>query len=142
MSPTLVYWTVVFVWLLLTLSIALRGRALVRRKRVMPHHRLMRIALYMIVLFLISYPIKVVVLGRADISSWSLLMRIVLHVHETLMITMVVAGARARWLARRWHPEGFDVARSHRRAGLVAIIAGLLGVLTAGLVLATLYQHA
>ena len=64
-----------------------------------------------------------------------------LYVHETFILLMLLAGGRARWLARSLPESGEPLRGSHRLAGRLAIIFGILALLTALVVLANLTRH-
>ena len=136
MDAKVVYWSFVFLWLLATLAVASRGRRRARAGEIARHRRLMGVAIAGIGLFLVSYVAKLSWLGREDLARWGTGYVWTLRVHELLMVTMVVAGGGARWLARRYEPTGFAVAAWHRRLGRTSLVAGLLGLLTAGVILA------
>ena len=55
----------------------------------------MKIAALLVLAFLISYVLKVFVLGKEDLSVWSEMDLHVLHFHETCVGLMVLAGSFA-----------------------------------------------
>jgi uncharacterized membrane protein YozB (DUF420 family) len=102
-------------------------------------------------LFLVSYVIKAIVLGREDRSLWSQASLWTLYVHEACVAVMLVAAGIALMRARRFGPlrdsappapEARERGRRvHRRAGRVAVSASVLALLTAAGVLAGMYAR-
>jgi uncharacterized membrane protein YozB (DUF420 family) len=100
-------------------------------------------------LFLVSYVVKVIVLGREDRSSWSQESLWTLYVHEACVAAMLVAAVIALTRTRSFGPlrDGEPPApearewgrRVHRRAGRVAVAASALALLSAAAVLAGMY---
>jgi hypothetical protein len=105
-------------------------------------------------LFLLSYLVKLLVLGREDMGAWSRSSLWVLRLHECCVFSMLVAGGVAGWRGRRLRrtrnatrdpadpPAPVALARGHRLAGGIAVVSAGLGLLTAILVLAGMYQRA
>ena len=73
----------------------------IRRGEVEKHRRSMKIAASLVVVFLVSYGLKLVSLGGEDLARWSEFHRNVLFFHETCVAFFVVAGSFALWRARR-----------------------------------------
>jgi uncharacterized membrane protein YozB (DUF420 family) len=106
----------------------------------------------LVALFLVSYLVKVALLGREDRSSWSQESLFTLYVHEACVAAMLVAAGIALTRARRFGPgrDGEPPApeaserdrRMHRRSGRVAVAASVLAVFTAAGVLAGMYARA
>jgi len=100
-------------------------------------------------LFLVSYVVKLIVLGREDRSSWSQASLWTLYVHEACVAAMLVAAVIALTRTRSFGtlrdgeppaPETREWGRRvHRRAGRVAGAAGALARLSAAAVLAGMY---
>ena len=113
---------------------------------------MMQIAVSLVGLFLVSYVVKVSVLGREDRGLWTTAELWTLYAHELCIVVMLVAGAVAALRTRRFGeirdgpgpaPEA-DARdrRIHRIAGRVAVTASLLVLLTAAGVLAGMYSRA
>ena len=154
MAANILYWSAALANLGVVVALALRGVRARRRGDVPSHRRHMLAACALVGLFLLSYPFKLLWLGPEDLSTWSRADVVVLRIHETCVLTMLVAGglagARARRLARTRNASGDPaqpvappaLARGHRRAGWTAVAASLLGLLTALLVLAGMVGRA
>lgn len=106
-------------------------------------------AIFLFFTFILSYLFKLRFLGREDFTEWSSTDINVLRTHETFVLILFLAGLVARLLARKLDPAPSDltkvqrrvVARRHRLAGRIAVISGILALLTAGMVLAGMYQR-
>jgi ABC-type phosphate transport system permease subunit len=104
--------------------------------------------------FLVSYLLKLLILGREDRSTWTLFDLWVLRIHEVFVLQMVVAGAVAWTQVRKLLPTRLvthdsqdpapdpRVARIHRLAGRVAVVGAVLGFVLAIGVLAGMYVRA
>ena len=141
MGTNLFFWIVVFLWTTALITQAVLGWRAIRSHDLERHRHRMTRAAWMVIVFLVAYLIKLGILGGEAVETWPLRDRWVLYVHETFVLIMVVAGAWALVLAR-----GFDVSLDlggaatksclrHRWAGRVAIVCGILGLLTAAMVL-------
>ncbi len=153
MDPKLVYWTAAFVNMLGVVAAATLGVRAIRRGNVSLHRRCMLTAATLVAAFVASYGVKLVVLGREDLPRWSPAAVLTLRIHELCVFAMLAGGAFAG--ARAWRLRRDPLARGaeprrgrtprwlpHRRAGWTAVTAALLGVITAALVLAGMYQRA
>ena len=152
MDPKLLYWTAAFVNMAGVMAAAATGVRAIRRGNVSLHRRCMLTASALVVGFELSYALKLVVLGREDLLRWSPAAVTVLRVHELCVFTMLVGGALAgarAWRLRRDPVARGEIARGapaarwrgHRRAGWTAVTAAVLGVITAAIVLAGMYQR-
>jgi uncharacterized membrane protein YozB (DUF420 family) len=143
--PKLAYWTWAFANMLLLVGLAALGVRRVRVRQVAAHRRFMLSAAALVLLFVTSYVAKVLVLGRELLHAWEPFYVMVLRVHEACIAVMLTAGAlalvqaRVRGLARGVPPRGRT--RLHRAAGWTALAAGVLGIATAAVVLAGMYQR-
>jgi uncharacterized membrane protein YozB (DUF420 family) len=136
----------------LAAGLAAVGVRRIRRGNVVGHRSAMMGAGVLVGLFLVSYGLKVLLLGREDRAAWSEWSLVVLYVHEACIAAMVVAAGVAVSLARRFgNAAALSVSspgartrarRVHRAAGRVAVIASLLALLTAAGVLAGMYARA
>jgi hypothetical protein len=113
---------------------------------------MMRIAASLVGLFLVSYAVKLPMLGREDRSLWSTSELWTLYLHELCIVAMLGAGVVAALRMRRFGeirdgpnpaPEADEGDRRvHRIAGRIAVIASLFALLTAGAVLTGMYSRA
>lgn len=153
LDPKVAYWTAALANMVAAVVCAVFGVRRIRRAEIAGHRRLMLTAATLVGLFLVSYVAKVRLLGREQLELWEPRFVTVLHVHEALVAVMVLAGARALYLAttRRLadpvpvNPEDLarraKSARSHRRAGWTALVSSALGAMTAAYVLYGMYAR-
>ncbi len=153
MDPKLVYWTAAFVNMAVLTGFALAGVRHIRRGEMAHHRRAMTIAALLVVVFLVSYPLKLMLLGREDRSSWSTLSVGILRFHEVCVLVMSISGALAFWRGRRLArasaaldthdapPADPHSRAAHRRLGRIAIVGAVLGLLSAGFVLAGMFAR-
>lgn len=151
MDVHLGYWTWAWVNMTIAVGCALAGVRRIRRGEVAAHRRAMLAAAGLVALFIASYVVKVLVLGKEDLSGWSDGSLLMLRLHETCVLAMLLGGAWAGLVAHRIRKAGIqerdanglpETRRVHRRAGWVAVAASALGMLTAGLVLGGMYERA
>jgi uncharacterized membrane protein YozB (DUF420 family) len=153
MDPKLLFWCLALANLALIVAFALTGVQAVRRGDVRTHRRNMLTAASLVALFLVSYLVKVAVLGREDRSLWTPLDRGVLYVHETFVVLMLGGGGFAALRAWRFRARlgpalalprdgALPGAQTHRRAGWVAVVGAALAFVTAGGVLAGMFARA
>lgn len=142
MKANLVYWTAALANLAVIVGCGTRGVAAIRRGEVRTHRAMMLVSTALVVLFLVSYLLKVAWLGREDRSAWTALDFAILYTHELCIVAMLVAGAIALFRALRFSarlqpgwtiPPGADLPgrAQHRRAGTVAKWSGALAFVTA-----------
>jgi uncharacterized membrane protein YozB (DUF420 family) len=154
MDAKLLFWTGAFANMGAVLWLAARGVRHRRRGDVPSHRRAMRAAAALVLLFLFSYLLKLALLGREPLETWSRADVWVLRFHELCVATMLLAGGSAwvRSLALRRTrnatrdpadaPAPPALASWHRRAGWAAVVAAGAGFASAGLVLAGMYHRA
>lgn len=148
MDPKLLFWTAALPVFSGIVATAFAGWRAIRRDDIAAHKRYMTASVSLVLFFVGAYVGKVLVLGKEDLGLWTSGARAVLYTHETFILAMVVAGTIARLLARKLDPdregavEGPRTRPRHRRAGRAAIVASALGLLTAVLVLAGMYERA
>lgn len=159
MDPKLAFWTFSLLELGIAAGCAVGGFLGIRQGKYALHRRLMKSAAAFICLFLVSYLLKLTFLGREDFDRWTQDDLMVLRVHESLMFVVIVCGFVALYLTRRFVRKiGLPTAdflgsvdyltgsrrarRWHRRLGRIAVIASLLGLLTAAMVLRGMYRRA
>ena len=149
MDPKVGYWTAALVNMVGTLALAFSGVAWARRGDYVRHRRRMLGAVTLVLLFLVSYVVKVAALGHERLELWPQLDVWVLRAHESFVAALVLAGSAAVGLAL-WHGMPVAQPRSeagnrthlwHRRAGWTALSGGVLGVLTAAYVLYGMYAR-
>ncbi len=149
-DPKTAYWTCAWINMLGIVGCTIAGVRQIRRKNVISHRRWMLSAAFLTVLFLASYPFKLVFLGREALETWDWISVAVLRFHEVCVVMMLVSGGSAFYLATK---HGFiqmfsnpgavasDRSRLHRRMGRAAMVSAVLGALTAGYVLLGMYQR-
>lgn len=154
MTPQLVYWTLALVNLGVICALGLHGARLARRGEIRRHRRMMTIAALLVLAFLVSYVLKLAILGREDRSDWTLFDHAVLWTHELFVLQMVIAGSVAGWQGLRLRttrrvtldsedPEPqASVLRRHRIAGRWALVGAVIGLLLAIPVLVGMYGRA
>ena len=153
MDPKVVYWTAALSNMCLIAWIAARGVRQIRRGNVGRHRRCMLTCTALVGVFLVSYVFKLSLLGGEDLAVWSGFFRATLRFHELCILFMLIAGGVALQRASRMRNtrnvtrEASDAAapaatvRLHRRAGWTGVAALVLGVLSATVVLAGMYQR-
>src|SRR5262245_30453542 len=95
MDARLAYWTLALVNMGFAVGFAVTGIRAVRRGDTARHRRCMLTAASLVVLFVVSYVIKLATIGREDLATWGALSIQVLRVHELCVLTMVLAGGVA-----------------------------------------------
>ena len=144
MDPKVVYWGAAVANFAVLTGFAVAGVRQIKRGERERHRRSMRVAASLVVVFLVSYVLKLAFLGREDRSSWSTFDVWTLGFHELCVLAMLVGGGTALVLGRRLEgtklfsadgdaPAKSDLAR-HGVAGRVATIGAVLGLLSAGVV--------
>jgi uncharacterized membrane protein YozB (DUF420 family) len=140
-SSSLVYWSLAGLIFCCMAASGLRGWQLARRGQLAEHGRQMRLAIRLVGVFLATYVVKVLVLGREDLDTWPRAAVITLRVHESFVLLMLVAGAAAWRISRRLEPgEAGNLAWLHRLCGRTALVAALAALLTASMVLFAMYR--
>jgi uncharacterized membrane protein YozB (DUF420 family) len=153
-DPKLLYWSGALLNMAVIAALAVHGVRCARRGELARHARSMRAAGLLVGLFLVSYVLKLAVLGREEMERWSPRAVGVLRFHELCVLTMLLAGGTALWLgrslrrSRAFSRDAADPAapparlRRHRLAGRTALAGALLGAASAALVLAGMYARA
>jgi uncharacterized membrane protein YozB (DUF420 family) len=147
-----VYWTWAFCNTALAVACCIAGVVRIRGRRARGHRRMMQIAASLVGLFLVSYAVKLPLLGREDRSLWSTSELWTLYAHELCIVAMLAAGGLAALRARRFGevrdgpkpaPEADERDRRiHRIAGRIAVIASFFALFTAAIVLSGMYSRA
>ena len=154
MDPKLYYWTAALINLSVLCGFALSGVRYARRGEIARHQRAMKIATALVGLFLVSYIVKLMILGRENMAVWSSLDVWVLRIHEIFVLQMIVAGSVA-WIQSRklvhtklvTHEPADPmpdsrVVRIHRIAGRTAVIGAVLAFVMAVGILVGMYLRA
>jgi len=154
MSASLLYWTAALANLAVIVVCMGLGVRCIRRGALRAHTRAMGAATALVGLFLLSYLVKLALLGREDRSGWSGAELALLYAHELCIAALLGGGGAALLRGRRLRARlGAHVQRlapgaalpgaaAHRRAGRIACAGGALGLLTAAAVLARMYARA
>lgn len=154
MDPSVLYWTGALANMALVVALAAVGVRFARRGEVARHRRAMIAAALLVLAFVVSYGVKLAVLGREQLELWSATDLWILRFHETCVALMLGGGAFA--LGRAWVLRSTRIVtgdpqdpsprpgtlRWHRRAGWAALVGAVLGVASAGLVLEGMYARA
>lgn len=149
------YWTFAFGVLLAAVVCAISGVRQIRRADVLGHRRQMLRASALIAAFVVSYPFKLIFMGREVLATWDPFYVTALRVHESFIAVMLVTTALALWNARvlnlRQARDGHAGAiaaakvpsrlRLHRRCGRIAVIAAVGSIATASAVLYGMYDR-
>ena len=148
MDAKAVYWTAALINLGVLTGLALAGVRAIRRGDVARHRRRMQTAAALVVAFLVSYLFKLAWLGRETLALWSPAERRVLRLHELCVLVMLAAGlfalGRGRALARGLAAAPSadpKLARGHRIAGRIALVAAVFALLSSICVLAGMYAR-
>ncbi len=147
MDPKVAYWTGAWLNMLAIMGLAALGVRNVRQGNYARHKRYMIAAVSLVGLFLASYGVKVIVLGREQLELWPRSDVYVLRFHELCVATLVVGACWALGLALRRGmplPPGEPRERTHlwhRRAGRAAVTGMALGLLSATWVLWGMYAR-
>ncbi|MDH3520361.1 MAG: DUF420 domain-containing protein [Myxococcales bacterium] len=154
MDLKLTYWTLAFVNLVVIAACLLNGVRRIRRGDVRGHRRSMGTAAILVGLFLLSYLLKLALLGREDRAEWTSGDLLLLSVHELCVAVSFAAGVTAALHARRFREAlgsgplraargaAQPGRRAHRRAGRTAVVGGLLALVTALGVLVRMLERA
>lgn len=154
MDPKLIFWTCALADLGAVCGTALFGVRYVKRGEIARHKRAMKTASLLIVVFLVSYVLKLVFLGREDMSTWTSFDVWVLRIHELFVFQMLTGGSIAWIQARKLlktrlvthdsndpAPDSRTV-RIHRLAGRTAVAGSVFAFLLAIGVLTGMYGRA
>jgi len=143
------YWTAAWLNMLAIVLLARAGIREVRRREIARHRQRMLSAIGLVLAFLLSYPVTLLLLGRAQLGTWGAGYVATLRFHELCVAAMVIGALTALWLATRlrlieaangsrgrYAPERIESRlRLHLRAGRTAYWGALLGLVSAGVVL-------
>ena len=154
MDPKLFFWTLALADLGALCAVALFGIRYARRGEIARHKRAMKIATLLVIVFLLSYLLKLQLLGREDMSVWSQLDVWILRIHELFVMQMLIAGSVAWIQARKLAATRLvthdpndpvpnsETVRIHRLAGRTAVVGAVLAFLMAIGVLERMYGRA
>jgi uncharacterized membrane protein YozB (DUF420 family) len=146
-DANLLFWAASLANLGLVVVCGVQGVKRIRHRDVRGHRRMMITASGLVFLFLFSYVLKVMFLGREDREVWTQAARTALYLHETAVLVMLVAGSVAVYRALRFrHTLGDELSDPveasrhgrlvHRRAGRTAVVASIAAFVTAAFWLA------
>lgn len=143
MDPKLIFWTLALLNTTALVVCGFLGWREIRRGNIERHRRWMHAAMFLVLVFLVSYVFKVVLLGKEDRQLWSSTSITILRIHETLVLVMILAGGAARFVARRFGSpkDAKDARKRHRLLGKTAVISSLFALLTAAMVLVGMYMR-
>jgi len=142
-DANVLFWAGALVDLTIIGGLVAHGIRLARKGQVEKHRRRMLAAAALVGVFLVAYLVKLSLLGREDLSTWSSPHLGLLRFHESCVFVMLAAGAAAglrvyrirgtrRVSLRPGDPETPEPAlRSHRRAGWLAAGGAALGLISA-----------
>lgn len=142
----MLFWSWAFLNMALAVGLAIEGVRRIRHRQLRTHRRLMTCSGALTVLFLVAYCLKVTVLGKEDLSSWTETSIVMLRIHELCVSAMLASGALAGFLAYRMRASSRPMrsrtteGRFHRSAGWAAVLASGLALITAGAVLGGMYR--
>lgn len=154
MDPKIFFWTLALADLGALCAVALFGIRYARRGEIARHKRAMKIATLLVIVFLLSYLLKLQLLGREDMSVWSQLDVWILRIHELFVMQMLIAGSVAWIQARKLAATRLvthdpndpvpnsETVRIHRLAGRTAVVGAVLAFLMAIGVLERMYGRA
>jgi uncharacterized membrane protein YozB (DUF420 family) len=143
MNSKLLFWCWALANMALVVGLGARGWRAIRANRIDEHRRAMGWAGVWVVAFLLAYVVKRLALGAEDLSVWPRAARTNLHVHESFVASMLIAGLVALALGRRLAKTRRvtqnandplaprEAISRHRLAGRIALAAALFGFLTA-----------
>lgn len=154
MDAKVLFWTGAWLNFSLLLAVVVLGIRRAKQAELASHRRAMIAASCLVLLFLVSYCVKLAVLGRENMSVWSSFDVNMLRFHETCVMVMMLAGGLALFLGRSMHgtrnmtrdrrdpAASAGRARAHRVAGRAAAVGAGLGWLTAAFVLWGMFERA
>lgn len=148
MNPNFIYWCFAYAWMSLVVVIGVLAVRQVRAGDLAGHMRKMILVCNMLLFFVVTYVVKVLVLGRELKEGWEMIDFIILYTHEAFIAIMLVTGTWARLLgnkvrARLDNPTDADMAmrRRHKKLGQMAFLSAFAALVTATGVMWTLYRH-
>ena len=99
MDGKLLYWTGAFINFAAVCALALVGVKRIRARDVRGHRRMMLASSALVLGFLVSYVLKLMVLGPENLLVWDSLSRWSLRIHESWIAIMILCGAYAGYRA-------------------------------------------
>lgn len=148
-TPNLLFWGYAYALTLVALAIALQAVGLARKGHLAAHGKRMDIAILLILIFVASYVLKVIFLGREEKQNWETFHFVVLYIHESFIALMLIGGTVARVLASKFKqsvygnqtPTALDLKRrgTHRFFGKLCLVSTGMALVTASFILYTLY---
>jgi len=150
MDANVAYWTAALLNMAVVMGFASSGLRHARRGDYVRHRARMVTAASFVLAFLVSYAIKLALLGREQLDQWTRSEVWTLRAHELCVLALVAGGITAGTIAlRRGMPRpgaqpadpGRRAERAHRIAGRIALAGGAFGLLLAGVVLWGMYAR-
>ncbi|MCH2172628.1 DUF420 domain-containing protein [Myxococcota bacterium] len=153
MDANLAYWTWALVNFGLLVGLAWKGVTRIRQRDLKGHRRYMLASASLVFLFVGSYALKLLFLGRENLAQWSTASLWVLRIHELCVLGMILGGAWAGYRAWKFRrslpasgrlsdtPSPESARASHRRAGWFAVISASAAFVLAGFVLLGMYAR-
>ncbi len=135
MDARTLFWTLALANMAAAFALAVVGIYYARSKQIEKHRRMMRWTAGLVGLFVAAYLVKVLTLGRENISAWEFSSLAILRIHEGFVFLFLVAGIRAFYLSRKIvsTPETDPLRKRHRLAGRITMTCFALALLTAAL---------
>ena len=146
MNYNLAFWLYAYVLMMVVVYVAFKGVGHIKRGEQEAHMKKMVFACNILIFFVVSYVVKILVLGREDKVGWQTMDLVVLYVHETCIFIMLLAGTYARIQAARFKDRPVSeipaaARKKHARSGKVAITAATLALFTASFVLYGMWRR-
>jgi uncharacterized membrane protein YozB (DUF420 family) len=154
MDAKILYWTGALINFGVVCTLALIGVKRIRAKDIQGHRRMMLTSSALVFGFIASYVLKVIFLGKENRKVWDTFSLWSLHIHESWILVMILAGGYAgyrAWTFRNSLPttglledrlSPVASRRHHRTAGWIAVVGSLCAFATASLVLYGMYARA
>ena len=147
MDAKLIYWTGALINLGVVVWLAAAGVRRIRAQDLPGHRRRMVASSGLVGGFVVSYLIKVILLGKENLKVWDSQSLTILYLHETCIALMLIGGGYAGWRAWRFRSRLPSTGpledrlspemgrRHHRYAGWLALCTGAAALTSAFLVL-------
>ncbi len=131
------FWALALALLAAVTASTFLGWRQIRRGNRHRHRRWMNLSAALVGIFLLLYVLKVLFIGREDLSTWSPMSLAVLYTHETFIAIMLLSTSGARFLARRLRKGKVSASyrQKHRILGRIGAFACLFAFLSAVLLL-------
>lgn len=150
MTPRTWFWLYAFALTAAIIAVAAIGVRHARKGNYQTHRARMNAVCWMVLVFVLSYVLKVAFLGKEDLDTWETGYVVTLRVHESFIAIMLVCGGYTRLLAHRFRrsldatriqSEFAAMRRRHRLLGRVAIVAAIAAMATATALIVGMMQR-